>query len=111
MSPKAQTDPLPNYPKAGQKLSDAVERKAGGSLGDGRLQQQSVVCAMPHSCERPPAIEHSVGSEFEVDLHGVNERQEPGEELLVDGVSVVGVVGSAVGELHDAAELIVLAAG
>jgi hypothetical protein len=49
-------------------------------------------------------------SEFEVDLHGINQRQEPGEELLVGGMSVVGVVCGAVGEFHDAAELIALAA-
>jgi hypothetical protein len=54
---------------------------------------------------------HPAGSEFEVYLHGVDERQEPGEELLVDGMSVVGVEGGAVGELHEAAELIALAAG
>src|SRR5258707_5085223 len=54
---------------------------------------------------------HPAGSEFEVYLHGVDERQEPGEELLVDGMSVVGIVSGAVGELHDTAELIALAAG
>ena len=49
--------------------------------------------------------------EFEVYFHGIDERQEPGEELLVDGMSVVGVVCGAVGELHETAELIALAAG
>ncbi len=48
--------------------------------------------------------------EFEVYFEGIDERHEPGEELLVDGVIVVGVEGGAVGELHDAAELIALRA-
>lgn len=47
----------------------------------------------------------------EVDFHRVDEGQEPGEELLVDGVGVVGLEGGAVGELHDAAELVALATG
>src|SRR3982074_247481 len=49
--------------------------------------------------------------EVEVQFHGIDEGQEPGEELLVDGMGVVSIVCSAVGELHDAAELIALAAG
>ena len=54
---------------------------------------------------------HAAGSEFEVYLHRIDQRQEPGEELLVDGMGVVGVVCGAVGELHNAAEFIALAAG
>ena len=54
---------------------------------------------------------HAAGSEFEVYLHGVDERKEPGEQLLVDGMSVVGVVCGSVVELHDTAELVALAAG
>ena len=49
--------------------------------------------------------------EFEVYFEGIDERHEPGEELLVDGMVVVGVEGGAVGELHDAAEFIALRAG
>jgi hypothetical protein len=52
----------------------------------------------------------TAGLEFEVYLQGIDERQEPREELLVDGMSVVGVEDGAVGELHEAAKLIVLAA-
>ena len=47
-------------------------------------------------------------SEFEVDLEGIDERHQPGKQLLVDGMIVVGVEGGAVGELHDSAELVAL---
>ena len=48
--------------------------------------------------------------EFEVDLEGIDERHQPGEQLLVDGVIAVGVEGGAVGELHDASEFVSLRA-
>jgi len=50
-------------------------------------------------------------SKFEIYLYGVDEGQEPSEELLVYGMGVVGVEGGAVGELHEAAELVALCAG
>jgi hypothetical protein len=66
----------------------------------------SIEREQPRSQERATRL----GSEFEVYLQGIDERKEPGEQLLVDGMSVVGVEGGAVGELHDTAELIALAA-
>jgi hypothetical protein len=50
-------------------------------------------------------------STFEIDLDGLDEGHEPGEEFLVHGVAAVGFEGDAVFELHDASELVSLGAG
>ena len=54
--------------------------------------------------------QYEITSGFEVDLDGIDEGHQPGKQLLVDGMVVVGVEGGAVGELHDAAELVSLRA-
>lgn len=47
-------------------------------------------------------------SEFEIDLKRIDKRHQPGKQLLVDGMAVVGVEGRPVSEFHDAAELVSL---
>ncbi len=47
-------------------------------------------------------------SEFEVDLERIDKRHQPGKQLLVDGMIVVGIEGRSVSELHHTAKLISL---
>ena len=47
-------------------------------------------------------------SEFEVDLEWIDKRHQPGKQLLVDGMAVVGVEGCPVSELHHATKLVSL---
>lgn len=51
------------------------------------------------------------GSGFEVNLDRADERDEPGEELEMDGMSVIRFQRGAVGELHDACKLVPLGSG
>jgi hypothetical protein len=48
---------------------------------------------------------------LEVDFEGFDEGEEPSEQLLVDGVVVVGIEGVTVGELHDSAQFVTMGAG
>ena len=50
------------------------------------------------------------GLEFEVYFEGIDERHQPGEKFLVDGVVVVGIEGGTVGEFHDPAQFVTLGA-
>jgi hypothetical protein len=56
-------------------------------------------------------MEFRIESDFEVDLKRIDEGHQPSQQLLVDGMVVVGFEEGAVGELHHACELVSLRAG
>ena len=47
-------------------------------------------------------------SEFEIDLERIDKRHQPGKQLLVNRMVVVGVEGCTVSEFHHAAKLVSL---
>jgi len=53
----------------------------------------------------------SCASGFEVDFDGIDQREQPIEQGLMDGMSAIGVEGGFVGELHRTAKLVALRAG
>ena len=59
----------------------------------------------------PEVGDVAAGLRFEVDLDRIDERDEPGEELEMDGMSVICLHCGAVGELHDAGKLVALGSG
>jgi hypothetical protein len=52
-----------------------------------------------------------IESDLEVDLKRIDEGHQPSQQLLVDGVIVIGFEDGAVGELHHASKLVSLGAG
>jgi hypothetical protein len=50
-------------------------------------------------------------SGFEVDFNRLDQRHQPGQQLLVHGMIVIRFVAGSIGELHDASELVTLRAG
>ncbi len=56
-------------------------------------------------------MEFRIESDFEVDLKRIDEGHQPSQQLLVDGMVVVGFEDGAVGELHHASKLVTLRAG
>ena len=53
-------------------------------------------------------MEFRIESDFEVDLKRIDEGHQPRQQLLVDGMVVVGFEGGAIGELHYASKLVSL---
>jgi hypothetical protein len=52
-----------------------------------------------------------IDSDLEVNLKTIDEGHQPSQQLLMDGMLVVGVEDGMVGELHDASKLVSLRAG
>ena len=51
-----------------------------------------------------------IESDLEVDLKRIDEGHQPRQQLLVDGMVVIGLEGGSIGEFHDTSKFVILRA-